>query len=76
MRLDKLIEDPFQRWDKQDLNFDVLSDEELQKIIDLSEVAQEHKKAPGDNRPLSRKEKIELNRIFRKAANNGKKRIL
>jgi uncharacterized protein YfbU (UPF0304 family) len=76
MRIDKIIEDPFQRWDKQDLNFDMLKESELQTIIDLSEVAEEHTKDPEGNRPLSKKEKIELNRIFRKAANNGRRLFL
>jgi hypothetical protein len=76
MRLTDLIEDPGKRWDPDKLNFDVLSNKELERIIDLTEIGIQHEKDPELNRPMTPGEKTELNKICRKEANNGKKRIL
>ncbi|MFH5884084.1 hypothetical protein ACG2F4_07215 [Halalkalibaculum sp. DA3122] len=76
MRLTDLIEDPGKRWDADKLNFEVLTNEELERIIELTEIDIQHKKDPETNRPMSRTEKIELNKICRQAANNGKRMIL
>ncbi|MEL7832762.1 hypothetical protein [Fodinibius sp. Rm-B-1B1-1] len=76
MRLTDLIEDPGKRWDADKLNFDVLTNEELERIIELTEVGIQHERDPEANRPMTPSEKTELNKICRRAANANRDLIL
>ena len=76
MRITELLEDPGKRWDIDKLNFNILSLQELERIIELTEIAIQHEKNPKANRPMTRGEKVELNKICREAANNGKSMLL
>lgn len=76
MRITELIEDPIQRWDIANLDFGILLNSELERIIEITQVAIDHERDTETNRPMSRSEKNELNKICRKAANGGKRLTL
>lgn len=71
MRLNSLFDDPLLRWNIAELNFEVFSDADLQRIIDLSEIQIQHEKNPKSHRSLNRFEVTELNTILRKAEEAG-----
>jgi|GEM_PF-2503491 len=76
MRLTDFIEDPAKRWDVDKLNLDVLNTKDLKRIIELTEIGIQYDKDPDANRPMTSNEKVELDNICRKAANNGRRLML
>jgi hypothetical protein len=68
MRLDEFIKDPTKRWDVDKLDFKILTDRELHRIVDLTEIQIRYDKDPKNNRSMAAGEKTELNRILRKAS--------